>query len=94
LRTLINSDENYKKVLHPNYQFNVGQVVWAVRNEMAITIEDVLARRIRLLFLDAQAAIDCAESVASILQIELKKSQSWKLQEIERFKNLAQGYLI
>jgi len=94
LRELTDSDESYKKLLHPKYQFTEGQVIWAARYEMARTIEDVLARRIRLLFLDAQAAIDCAEIVADILQTELKKSESWKLHQIEEFRALAQGYLI
>lgn len=38
---------------------------------MAETIEDVLARRVRLLFLDARAAIDSARKVAEIFAQEL-----------------------
>ncbi|BAO76122.1 glycerol-3-phosphate dehydrogenase/oxidase [Winogradskyella sp. PG-2] len=94
LEQLINSEDSYREQIHPNYQFNTGQVIWAARYEMARTVEDVLARRIRLLFLDAQAAMECAETVAGILQKELGKSDSWKLNQIEEFKNLAQGYLI
>jgi glycerol-3-phosphate dehydrogenase len=31
----------------------MAEVAWAIRYEMARTIDDVLARRVRLLFLDA-----------------------------------------
>lgn len=39
----------------------LAEVIWAVRYEMARTVDDVLARRVRLLFLDARAAIQSAE---------------------------------
>jgi glycerol-3-phosphate dehydrogenase len=35
----------------------MAEVAWAIRYEMARTIDDVLARRVRLLFLDARAAV-------------------------------------
>jgi len=44
---------------------------FAVRHEMARTVEDALARRCRLLFLDAAAAESLAEPVASILAEEI-----------------------
>jgi glycerol-3-phosphate dehydrogenase len=40
----------------------MAEVAWAIRYEMARTIDDVLARRVRLLFLDARAAIASCES--------------------------------
>ncbi len=40
--------------LHPRFPFQQAEVVWAARYEMARTIEDVLARRTRALFLDAR----------------------------------------
>jgi glycerol-3-phosphate dehydrogenase len=46
-------------------------VRFAVRHEMARSVEDVLARRSRLLFLDAAVAAGCAEGVAGILAQEL-----------------------
>lgn len=80
--------------LHPDFEFNRAEVVLAVRNEMARTIEDVLARRVRILFLDAQAAIDCAPVVAGLLAEELGKDNSWKEQELTRFFAIAKGYLL
>ena len=34
--------------LHPDYAYTVGEVTWLVRNEMPRTLEDVLARRLRI----------------------------------------------
>ena len=50
--------------LHPDYAYTVGEVTWLVRNEMPRTLEDVLARRLRILFLDARAAMAMAPKVA------------------------------
>ena len=61
----------YRKKLHEDFEFTVGQVIWAVRKEMARTVEDVLARRLRILFLDAKASVAMAPMVAEIMADEL-----------------------
>ncbi|WP_422107160.1 FAD-dependent oxidoreductase [Winogradskyella sp.] len=94
LQSFIASNPDYETRLHPNYKFQKGQVYWAIQHEMARTVEDFLARRIRLLFIDAKAAIACSEIVADILQAELKTSDDWRDRQVEDFKNLAEGYLI
>ncbi len=48
-----------------------AMVRWAVRHEYARTVEDVLARRARVLFLDARLAASLAPRVAQILAEEL-----------------------
>lgn len=83
-----------KEKLHPNYKYTLAEVVWAIRNEMATTIDDVLARRVRLLILDARAAISCSEKVADLLAKELGHDEIWKQNEMISFKKLANGYLL
>jgi len=68
-------------------------VVRAVRDEMARTVEDVLARRTRALFLDARSAILQAPAVAHVLGRELGRDSAWETAQIEAFEELAQGYL-
>lgn len=80
--------------IHPNYEFIKAQIVWAVKHEDAKTIEDILSRRIRLLFLDAQASMDATETVANILQKELNKDVEWKQQQITSFLKHANKYLL
>ena len=71
-----------------------GQVIWAARHEMARTVEDVLARRLRLLFLDAEAAIAAAPHVAELLAAELGRDDSWQRDQVEQFREVAQNYRI
>lgn len=70
------------------------QVEWAVKYEMARTIEDVLSRRTRALLLDAKEAIRMAEPVAAIMAKLLGKDDAWKNQQVNDFSNLAQKYLL
>ncbi len=69
-----------------------SQVAWAVRKEMARTVEDVLARRTRALFLDARESIRIAPEVATILAGELKKDYEWIKRQIETFEKVANNY--
>ena len=74
--------------------YTKAMVVWAVQNEMAMTIEDVLARRTRALILDAKAAIAAAPVVASLMANLLQKSEEWQQWQVKEFTTLAQKYLI
>jgi glycerol-3-phosphate dehydrogenase len=69
-----------------------SQIVWAVRKEMARTVEDVLARRIRALFLDARESIRIAPETASLIAKELKRDDDWINNQIEAFKKVAENY--
>ncbi len=79
--------------LHPRLSCTNAQVVWAVRQEMARTVEDVLSRRTRALVLDARAAIEIASDVAAILARELKRDTGWEASQVCEFEALARGYL-
>jgi len=83
-----------KQKLHPNYDYTLAEVVWAIRHEMATTVEDVLARRVRLLFLDARIAIECSNKVAQLLADELGHDEVWIQNQLEDFKNVANGFLL
>jgi glycerol-3-phosphate dehydrogenase len=60
---------------------------------MARTVEDVLARRMRALFIDARAAFDMAPSVAALLAKELGRDEAWQKEQLCSFRELASGYL-
>ena len=66
----------------------VAMVRFAARYEYACTVEDMLARRSRLLFLDARKAIELAPVVAGLLREELGADP-----QLEAFLALAQQYL-
>jgi glycerol-3-phosphate dehydrogenase len=79
--------------LHPALALRGSQVVWAVRQEMARTIDDVLSRRTRSLVLNAQAAVDVAPQVARLIGSELQRDASWEESQIEAFNEIARHYL-
>jgi glycerol-3-phosphate dehydrogenase len=93
VQALSDQEKNLETLLHPRLPFRRREVVWAARNEMARTVEDVLARRTRALFLDARAAIEAAPIVAGILANELQKDEAWKAKEFDSFTQIAKGYL-
>lgn len=87
----LEEDENLKKPIHKNHLYTYAQVKWAVENELAYTIEDILSRRIRLLFLDAKAAYECANDVAEFLMHTLKLDKEQI--RLDEFLNLARQYI-
>jgi len=66
-----------------------AEVVWAVRHEMARTVEDVLSRRTRAVFLNAKAALDAAPKVASLMARELGRDANWELAQVAEFQKIA-----
>ena len=71
-----------------------AQVIWAVREEMARTLEDVLARRTRALFLDAKESLRIAPEAAKIMANELGYKHHWVKTQLDRYDHLADRYLI
>jgi glycerol-3-phosphate dehydrogenase len=71
-----------------------AEVVWAVRYEMARTVEDVLCRRTRALFLNAKAAIEVAPKVASLMARELEYDLDWESKQLEAFQRIARQFTL
>jgi glycerol-3-phosphate dehydrogenase len=94
IKELMKTNPDLQEKLHDEYWHVKAEVVWAVRNEMARKVEDFLARRIRILFLDAKAAIDMAPAVAEIMSEELGKDAKWAENQVEAFTKLANRYLL
>ncbi|MBC7782824.1 MAG: FAD-dependent oxidoreductase, partial [Burkholderiales bacterium] len=79
--------------LTPELPITSAHFIWAVRNEMARTVDDVLARRTRSLHLNARAAIAIAPRVAHLMAGELTRDSAWEREQVEIFTNLARQYL-
>jgi glycerol-3-phosphate dehydrogenase len=94
IKELINENENWGRLIHPSLPNIQAEIIWAVRNEMAITIEDVLARRTRMLFLNAPAAITAAPLVAKLMAAEMNKDEAWMQQQINDFIAVAKQYVL
>ena len=94
IRELMADDPALQLTIHERSYYTRAEVIWAVRHEMALTVEDVLARRLRLLFLDARAAMEAAPLVAQLMAKEMGKDASWEVQEVAAFRDVASGYIL
>jgi glycerol-3-phosphate dehydrogenase len=94
IQDLIRAEPALEARLHPSLPYCGAEVVWAARVEMARTVEDVLARRTRALFLNARAAMAMAPEAARLLARELGRDAAWQTQQVEAFRSVAQGYLV
>jgi glycerol-3-phosphate dehydrogenase len=61
---------------------------------MAVHLEDVMARRIRCLFLDARETLKIAPKIAEIMADALKKDQDWVLKELKSFNIITKNYIL
>jgi len=93
VQEVLDEDPQYAKPLHPDHPYLAGEVVWAVRREMARTVEDFLSRRRRVLPTDARASIEMASAVATLMARELGRDRRWADDQTTAFEKLARGYL-
>ena len=94
IQDLVRATPALATALHPELPYTAAEVVWAVRHEMARTVEDVLARRTRALFLNARAAAAMAPEVARLMAGELGWDDSRRAAETAAFSTLSDGYRI
>lgn len=78
--------------IHPDLPYQKAEVFWHAQEEMARTVEDVLARRTRALFLNARASMEAAPLVASILAKVFSRDSDWQKKQVEAYLDLAEGY--
>ena len=93
IRSIVESDKTLAEQIHPMFPFIKAEILWAVRNEMCMKVEDFLSRRTRALLLDAKAAIESASLVAEIMAREKNKNEDWIKNEIDSFNSIAKNYL-
>ncbi len=92
INDLISEHSELGRVIHDRLPYTFAEVIWSTRHEMARTVDDILARRQRALFLDARAAIEMAPAVAKIMADELGRDTAWQREQIRQFTQIAKGY--
>lgn len=93
IEKLIKNQPELAQKLHPDFPYTHAEVLWSVRNEFAETVEDILSRRLRILIIDAKAAIEMSSTVAAIMAKEIAADATWEDQQIKSFVKLAEGYI-
>jgi glycerol-3-phosphate dehydrogenase len=94
IQNLMRREPRLAAHLHPSRPTRAAEVVWAVRSEMARTVEDFLSRRTRTLLLDARASLEMAPAVATLMAEELGRDEAWKQDQLRTYEELVQAYLI
>jgi len=93
IEDLIKKDNSLSELIHPSLPYIKAEIIWALQNEMCMTVEDALARRTRALLLDAKAAIESASLVANMMAKEMGKNETWIKEQIDSFISVAKNYL-
>lgn len=94
VKYLVHENPQLGERLHPDLPYIRAEVIWAVRHEMARTVEDVLARRTRALFLDARASLEMAAATAQLMAEELGFDADWVKQQLHAYREMATGYVL
>ncbi len=92
IRHRMNGDAT--KYLSEELKIHKTQILWAVEQEMARTVEDVLSRRTRALLLNAKESIRIAPQVAFIMAKALGRDENWEKEQVATFKKLAEQYIL
>lgn len=93
IETLVAGRPELGALLHPSLPYNKATIIWAVEEEMCMTIEDALSRRTRALLLDAKAAIEAAPLVAELMAATMKQGPDWIQEQLTTFYAIAKHYL-
>jgi glycerol-3-phosphate dehydrogenase len=91
---LMRAEPELGERLSPALPYVRAEVIWAARQEMARTVEDVLCRRTRALFLNANAALEAAPTVAALLATEFDRDAQWQAQQLAAFRQVAAQFTL
>lgn len=94
MQAILKENPNWSQLIHPDFPYNKAAIIYAIRFQMALQVEDILGRRIRILFFDARLAIQIAPEVARLMATELQKDNHWTMQQINEFTQLAKQYIV
>jgi glycerol-3-phosphate dehydrogenase len=93
IKDMISRVPELGKKLHEKLPYTVAEFIWIIRNEMPLSIEDVLARRTRSILLNAQASMEMAPVVAGLMASEMGFDSAWQKEQIESYSKLVRNYL-
>ena len=93
IEKIMNDYPDTGDLIHPALPYTRAEIIWICRNEMPLTVEDMLARRTRALFLDARASREAGPVVAELMAKELGFGKSWQESEISKYNELVINYL-
>ena len=85
-------ESNFSKSISKEFFITKNMIIWSIRNEMSMKLEDILARRTRCPFLDVNETLKIAPKVSGIMAKEMNKNKEWVNTELKNFIKLALKY--
>ncbi len=89
---LLEDNPNLSARIHADYPYICAEVVYGVRSEMALTIRDFMARRIRLEIIDWAVARQSAVLVAKWMGQELGWSDTMQAKKVKEYQALLDAF--
>ena len=86
IHELISADPQLGEPLVDGLPYLRAEAVYAVRHEMARTLDDVLSRRTRARLFDRHASVEAAESVAALIAPELGWTPAQQAEQAESYR--------
>ena len=86
--------KNDNESLSNKFYISNNIIQWSIIHEMAISLEDVLARRTRCIFLDSRESMRIAPIVAKKMAEVLEEDQNWIDMELKKFNKLIKNYMV
>lgn len=93
IKKMIEENPDLGKPLDSRLPYTTAEIIWICRNEMPVTLEDMLARRTRALLLDVRASLSIAGKVAELMASELGYNDVWEREQLDLYKELTLNYL-
>jgi len=94
IEKIADGNDGLLKPVHPAFPYTIAEIMWICRNEMAVNIGDILARRCRALFLDSRASVEAAPEIARIMALELGHDEKWQEEQVNSYIRLAENYML
>ncbi|MEX0779640.1 MAG: glycerol-3-phosphate dehydrogenase/oxidase [Balneolales bacterium] len=92
IKEIVAENPEWGSLLHKRLPYIKAEVIWAIRNEMAMTVEDFNARRSRALLLDASASEEMAPEVARLMAEEAGYDDNWVKKQLKEYYDLVSWY--
>jgi glycerol-3-phosphate dehydrogenase len=92
IKEIISNDPSMGKPVDKRLPYTPAEIIWICRNEMPLTVEDLLARRTHALLLNARVSLDIAGEVAGIMANELDHDLEWQKNQVEAYRQLVTKY--
>jgi glycerol-3-phosphate dehydrogenase len=92
IEKLVSENTKLGRRISDSFPYTMAEIVWSCRTEMPVALADMMARRTRMLLLDAGKSKEAAPVVASIMAQEMGHDQSWQMDQLEKYGKLVRNY--